>query len=252
MCTRLLSPIDYDKLSDDLYYLGNGIILRFNVILAKKREDGTRNYFHHEYMYDSKYTDNDKVITMRRNFDYYLTIEKPSDFAQSIQIRLHHMIALRAKLREVSKWFTDSKTFIINRGKLTIQGKPPQITITGFSSGKCLSFDPIIIDDKVSGMQQPGVRLVMNNSDLFTDIPIDYFYGLFYLIDSFNMYQSAQLLVNYLGRPNYGDNLVEFEKPDYQMDEYTKKEIPPVTAKDGRMPKNNNSNVSFFDKIDEM
>lgn len=246
---RLLTPIDYDKLSDDLYYIGNGIVLRLNVILGKKNEDGTRRYFHQDYMYDSKYLDKEKVITMRRNFDYYLTIERYKDFMQSVQIRLHHMILIKAKLKEVSKWFSDG-TFVLRRGKLIIQGRPQRIDITGFSGGKSLSFDPVVIDYENTGQQQPGVRLVMNNSDIFADMSIDNFYGLFYLIDTFNMYQSAQLLVNYLGRPNIGENLVEFERGEFVNE--TDQELPPAITKDGRIPERLQNNRSYFDKIDNM
>lgn len=246
---ELLSPTDYDKLTDDIYYIGNGILLRLNVILGKKNDDGTRRWFHQDYMYNSKYLYKEKVITMRRNFDYYLTIEKYKDFSQCIQIRLHHMILLKTKLKEVAKWFSDG-TFVLRRGKLIIQGKPQSIDIIGFSNGKSLTFDPIVIDYENTGQQQPGVRMVMNNSDIFADMSIDSFYGLFYLIDTFNMYQSAQLLVNYLGRPNIGDNLTEFENEEF-MDN-TQQELPSVIAKDGRVPEKLKNNKSYFDKIDDM
>ena len=40
---KLFSYTDYDKISDDLYYIGGGarLVLRMNVNLAKKMDDGS-------------------------------------------------------------------------------------------------------------------------------------------------------------------------------------------------------------------
>lgn len=247
----LFTPLDYDKLSDDLFYLGSGIVLRLNVVLAKKKEDGSRNYFHKEYLYGSKYIDKNKVITMRRNFDYYLTIDKYCMYEQTVIIRIQNMILMKMKLKEVSKWFSDGETFILKKGKLVIQKKPKPIIVSGLSMHKSLRFEPIVIDWENSGQQQPGVRMVLNESDIYTDISIDNFYGFLYLIDTLNLYESAQLMINYLGRPSFGSNLTEFDNGnDFSLLE---EQIEPnsVIAKDGRKPKNLR-NQSFFDKIDEL
>ena len=39
--------IDYEKITDDLYIIGQNLILRFNVSLAKKMNNGDRYHFHH-------------------------------------------------------------------------------------------------------------------------------------------------------------------------------------------------------------
>ena len=48
---KLFSYTDYDKISDDLYYIGGGarLVLRMNVNLAKKMDDGSRRHFYNEY-----------------------------------------------------------------------------------------------------------------------------------------------------------------------------------------------------------
>lgn len=49
--------------------------------------------------------------------------------------------------------------------------------------------------------------MTLGNPEVYTDISIQNFYAFYYTIDTFNMYQAAQLMVNYLGRPELGFNL---------------------------------------------
>ena len=59
--------LDYDKISDILMILNDYINLSFNVSLAYRRDDGTRNHFHKEYCYKSRYIDKGNVISLKRN-----------------------------------------------------------------------------------------------------------------------------------------------------------------------------------------
>ena len=61
-------------------------------------------------------------------------------------------------------------------------------------------------------MDYEAVRLHINN--YYTDIPLDKFLAFKYIIDTIDMYNSAQLLINYNGRPDYGTNLYEFTNTD--------------------------------------
>ena len=237
-----IDPIDYEKLTDDVYYMGGGIHLRLNVILARQRKDGTRRHFISNFKYASKYVDKGKVITMRRSFDYYLTIDCVDDMTQSIMIRIQNMILFKSKLKDATKWFSDSTVYGIKRNKLVILKKVSS-TIEGLASGKYITLDPIVID-KEDNTQRPGIRVGLSGS-LYTDMSIENFYGLVYLVDTFNMYQSAQLLVASIGVIEC-DNIIEYN------DDIEEGEIPEnIKAIDGRKPKNLKKK-SFFDKIDEL
>ena len=58
--------IDYDKISDDLCWLGNKCIVRMVVKLSNKKND-TRYHFHKEFKYPTSY--NRDLLTIRRSFD---------------------------------------------------------------------------------------------------------------------------------------------------------------------------------------
>ena len=46
---RPINYIDYDKLSDDVLYLGSNLFLRMNVSLSNKGDQDQRYHFHKEY-----------------------------------------------------------------------------------------------------------------------------------------------------------------------------------------------------------
>ena len=76
MSEECVSFLDYDKISDDLIWFDKDIVLRFNVKLASRMSDGKRRHYLKEISYKAKnYVDKDKVLTVRRHFDYYLTFD---------------------------------------------------------------------------------------------------------------------------------------------------------------------------------
>ena len=108
-----LPQLEYEKLSDDLYYMGD-YVLKFCVDLARKDKDNKRVHFHKEYRYDTnKYINCNKLVTLKRSFDFYLVLERyrnnDSYEKHYIQIRVQNMIYLKMALEEVQDWFFDNK-----------------------------------------------------------------------------------------------------------------------------------------------
>ena len=64
----------YDRISDNVLFLGQSTNLKFTVQLSKKNpEYNNRFHFHREYKYNSQYGD---LYSIKRDFDYFLSIEK--------------------------------------------------------------------------------------------------------------------------------------------------------------------------------
>ena len=243
---KLFSYTDYDRISDDIYFLGGGgkLILRMHVGLGKKMTDGTRRHYYHEYSYDSKYNDVGQVVSMRRSYDYYMTLESMDDKLSAVMIRPQDMILLRSRLSDILNWFSGS-VFGMKKGRLIINGRPTTIKIDGFPDKKSISFDPVVIDweDETQSM---GIRITLTDST-FSDVTIDKFYGFVYIINSMNMIESAQLMLAYMGMPEYGTNRYEVDT-GYTLN----KEIvePNNVIKERQFkPK---GGKSYFDRIDNM
>lgn len=237
--------IDYDKISDDLCWLGNKCIVRMVVRLANKGKDGTRYHFHKEFKYQSSYTNNPELITIRRSFEYYISIDHLESGDSGVMITIRDILLLRMKISEVFNWFYD-KTFAIKNGKMIILEKKKPVYIDNLVGNKSLTFEPIVYTD-FEDKQSKGIRITLNNPDIYTDVSANSFAGFVYIINSIDMFTAAQNMINYISHPDFGTNLYTFERSEY----VGKENIIGNVIKD-RTIKNKNDNRSFFDKMDEM
>ena len=233
--------IDYDKISDDLCWLGNKCIVRLVVKLANKNKDGYRNHFHREYKYPANYVDKREVITMRRSFSYYISIDNLEYNQSSIIITVNDMIMIRTKLNEVFNWFYD-RTFALKNGKMIILEKKHPVIIDGLVGGKCLKFEPIIYTDR-DDIQSKGIRITFNEDHIYSDVPANVFSGFVYLMNSINIFTEAQNLINYIGHPDFGTNLFTYERS-----EYVGREEPKAQIKERKIP----INKSKFSSMDDL
>lgn len=239
---------DYDKISSDVLYLGSKLVLRINVSLSHKQEPDMRYHFHKEYGYDSPYSKN-KLITMRLSYTYYLTLDK-IDMRFGIMIRPQDMILLQRQLNKVILWFEDKShnAFFVKDKKLIIKKQEP-IILEGLANNKYLKFEPILLTSDQDNRQSPGVRITLGDEEVFADISVDQLYALVYTLKDFRMFECAQSLVNYLGRPEFGTSFREMEN---NLDPIPQRESSMEGAKLGRTIKTQQQQISFFDRINQM
>lgn len=246
--------LQYEKITDDLCILGINTILRFNVSLASKTQDGHKKLFHSEFEYrTNKYTNLNTICSIRRTFDYYLSIENlrvnENGIKEFIMIRIQDILYVREQFELATKWFRDSKyenLFARIKGRLVMLGKVEPIKILGLAMDKSLMLEPIIIsyDDN---NQSTGIRLYLSSRDNYVDMSVDKFMGIVYLLSSINMYESAQILLNYLQRPELGTNSYNIsgnKGEDIIEDGY-------IETKNSNR-KINNKQKSFFEKMEEL
>lgn len=235
--------IDYDKISDDLCWLGNKCIARMVVKLANKGKDGTRYHFHKEFKYETQYINQKEAITIRRSFEYYISLDSLEYRGSSVVITIRDILLLRAKLAEAFNWFYD-KTFAMKNGKMIILEKKQPAIVDGLLGGKFLMFEPIVYID-FEDKQSKGIRITLGDKNIYTDIPANIFAGFMYIINSIDMFTAAQNMINYIGHPDFGTNLLSFEKS-----EYVGEEIISNVIKERKINLNNRQTKSFFDMDD--
>ena len=237
---KVISYIDYEKISDLMMFLGNNVNLKFNIKLAKKGLDGRRYHFHKEYQYLSNYINQENIITIKRDFEYFLSIESQKDQDFFCMITINDIILLRSVLSNVVHWLDGSiKTFGIKNKKLILLGKQEPIVMQ-LVTNKILKFEPIVIIN-ANDIQSQGIRLYIDG--VYTDINANTFMGFVYLINTVDMFGCAQVMLNYIGSGNnfIGHRTISFVEDDVQED---------IKTKAGRFPK---SGGSFFtNKLDDM
>lgn len=200
---------DYERISDYIMFLSADYILRFNVELNKHVKNGKDN-FHKEFGYS---VNGEHRVNIYRDINSYLSIEsvKRSN-TNRIQIRigLKNIYFFKIKLQEVVSWFTNEQyknLFVKKDGRIIIPTKVNPIII-GVAFGQYIEFEPstMVMNDNE---QLIGVRVYLSSDNISFFMNIDTLLSFNYFIDTFNMYQSAQLMLNYIGRPENGTNYTE-------------------------------------------
>lgn len=201
----------YEKISDDLCIIGNSHILRFNVTLGCKNiSTNNKINMHNEYRYTSnKYNNMNELITIRRRFDYYISLESMNkEINDFIMIRQQDMYYIKNKLSKIYNIFSNEdymKTiYAYDDDGLVMIYKIDPIYIKGLVNSNYIILELTVVkSDKFDDVE--GVTVTLSTGSMF-DITIDKFMEIYYLFDQFNMYLSAQLLINYMSSPFIGTN----------------------------------------------
>ena len=202
----MFQPIffDYNKLTDDLLNIGYGTSIQMVVSLNERRKNGENNHFHHEYTYINE--QGEQRVSMKRNINCYLQIVKQKE--QYVIISVNDIILMRNTLQSIERWFQDN-TFAIKNDMLHVVNKKKPKVITGLAQGKWLQFEPVVITYEDHSQVQ-GIRMTLSDYSIYTDIDINRFYGMLYFFEKVDLFTMAQNMLNYLGRPEFGTNLVSF------------------------------------------
>lgn len=256
MNDNLIQPIEfeeYDRISDDVLFLSKNIVFRFSVSLSGKDKDGNRTSFHKEFQYYSKDA-NRSLITIKRSYDYYLSFENfiktEEHDKEFIRIGLNEYGLLLAGLEEVHSWFTSKQyesLFAMKNGKLIMTSTRPEYKVVGLPFDKYIKFEPTVIQHNGENDREMGVTIYLSSEKNYADLTLNKFMALYYVYKSFNMYQSAQEMINYIGRPENGFNLINFSNDNYnkeQQNVYIPNKVP-----EGRVVHTLNNPASLDKKL---
>ena len=216
--SQIVNPFEhydqYERIYDIIMYLGFNTILKFNVDLAHYSDKSNREMFHKEFEYMNKQT-NMPVISIRRDYNFYLSIENVKMInnieRQIVRIGIEEITLLKHILHQAAKWFTNAEykdLYAIHNGQLIMTRKVTPVGINNLPYNKYIEFEPAIYIANEEAI--PGVRMTLSDNANFTDMPLNRFMGFKYIIDTFNMYQSAQNMINYIARPEPGHNLSSY------------------------------------------
>lgn len=231
----------YEKITDDIMIIANKVLLRMNVSLAFYNNENKRTTFHREVEYYSQKT-NSNLVNIKRNFDYYLTIEHIVN-KDYIRIGITDIMKLQHALEQAYRFFTDPEyenLYVKHNGELILYMNVNPVIISGLSMDKYLKFEPCIYTD-FRGESQIGLRMYLSSENSYCDISINRLEAFIYTINNINLFESAQLMINYFGIPELGHNL-------YSYNSDSDDEELGFEGKDNRKI-TSNKNLSYFDKM---
>lgn len=203
----MLKYDNYESIIDTIFMAGN-IALKFHVALHYKDKNNKRKSSHGEYSYNTNRYGNDdqNVISVYRNISCYLTIEniRKTEYydKESIMVLVQDVYYLRSRMNDINKILSNAYQRNSN-GNLEL-GKvfePVKIVL----NGKTIEVIPIIINNENIPGGTQGIRITLNSYENYSDITIDQFMGLKYIIDTFDMYGYAITILNYI-KPEKGTN----------------------------------------------
>lgn len=245
-----ISHKDYEKISD-VVYSNARISIKLNVKLNTYSDNKGRINYHREVSYYNEKA-GAVVYNINRSFEYFLSIE---DFKGAyIMIGVNHYLSLITMLDEIFKWFVDKKFNGLfakkDNEELVVARHVKGIRIEYLPMGKWLEAIPKAISFP-NGDYATGIRLFLSSYENYVDITFDEFQGILYILKTLNMFQSAQNMINYLQRPQYGTNLYNMQniKDTGSIDDKIDFEQE-VRGVQGRKVPTKNS--SFFDKMNEL
>lgn len=194
--------MDYDKITDDLMYIGFNTTLQCSTTLSRKdKRTNERVSFHKEFGYIKN---GERVNSIKRSYNCYLVINNYSSKAY-VMIGVNDIILMRYRLQQVEKWF--SSCFGIKENKLYITRQQKPVVVDSLAENKWIEFLPTVIT-KEDGTQVQGVNMNLYN-ECVVEISIDNFYGMKYIFDTINLIDMANHMINYLRRPQLGTNYTD-------------------------------------------
>lgn len=204
-----MPEFDYRKISDDVYHLGKNLVLRMNVTFNQLNDKGQRILYHREFKYSTK--NNTTNYSIKRTFTGFLSLENVYSTEEQnkdyIMINMPQLMLLRSRIKEAIEWF-DSKAGVFFKdqyGNMHIK-ENKYLLFDGFPENKFIKFIPIVVFNDAEPM--PGIRVLLNSEDNYTDVKLYVFMGFIQMIFDINPYIAASNILAYLGHPQLGSNVI--------------------------------------------
>lgn len=199
------------KITDKIYFLGDRLSLILNVALYNA---DMNSYFYNEYEYYYPQMAS-LVTTIKRDYKYYLTLEKSTKEKNKLIfiLNISDMLNFIDSLNNVADLFKKSEMFALSKGELVFINRPDPI-VMHTTYGKPISFQPTIVKyDEKSTM---GVQIEFDGD--VSNVSLDSFMGLIYLMRNFDLYTAAQGLANYV-------KIEDTDSYKYQFDNLRNNEV---------------------------
>lgn len=209
----------FTKIIDKICFLGDGLSVNMNVILSSNDINGNNRFFYNEYEYYSS-TVKGKAVTVKRDYKYYISLDKQikGNIKSSVMIRTTDMLNFLNCINSATEWFSTKNMFATDdHGKLRLIGEYDPIVITGLSSDNFITLSPTVV---LSGDKYAtGIQIVLNDN-VSSDVTLDKFMGMVYILNKIDMFISAQAMVNSINiergtnRHTFDERQMEIPEPE--------------------------------------
>lgn len=207
-----------DAISIPIMHISSGVILYHKVKLANSDKDNKRNYYHKEYSYLSKYTDQRKVSTVNLSHSSILTITNKNEdsFRENLIINITNRDHIVKNLKKVRKLFKRDDIFVeMPDGTIAVNPKLRKELLVKFTPyrDKVILIRPCIIVDTYEDDIIPGIEMCLDiKTKGFIQIKLDTFKTFIKFIKKFDFHIAGLTALNYLQCAEIGKYEVDFTK----------------------------------------
>lgn len=198
---------NYNKIESLICFVGRKAVLKMNVILSDTKAERYRDLsYHMETDFYSNSADR-RMVNIKLNYRYFLSLEtigKENTKREYLIINDSDVFQFRETLRGLHTELTASDLYAEREGKVTMVRDSPSFGVRLAFKNKVVFHASTITDSE--DFKHPGALMYINSKDLVIPLSVRDVEGLLYQFETINLYQMAQELVNYFGRPADGTN----------------------------------------------
>ena len=205
---------DINKISSTIMWLDTNTVVKINANMWNTSKRYGRSSYHKEIRYYNDKADK-QLVNINLDIDSYMTIEnlKPNEKTHEkafIKLRTADLYLFRnAVISTYALLEKDyNSIFKIKDGKPIVQNiKPIEVNCSNIM-GTYMVLTPDIVETK-DGKVKGGVRLNLSSTTNYALLDMNRLVELRELLNTINLPMYGQMLINYVGRPKLGYNLIQ-------------------------------------------
>nr|DAE82596.1 MAG TPA: hypothetical protein [Caudoviricetes sp.] len=205
---------DINKISSTIIWLDINTIVRINANMWNTSKRYGRSSYHKEIRYYNEKVEK-QLVNINLDIDSYMTIEnlKPNEKTHEkafIKLRTADLYLFRNALISMYTLLEKdySSIFKIKGGKPVVQNiKPVEVNCSNIV-GTYMVLTPDVIESK-DGKVKGGIRINLSSTTNFVLMDMTKLLELKEILNTINLPMYGQMLINYVGRPKLGYNLIQ-------------------------------------------
>lgn len=200
-----------ERITRTIFTPARNLLIKHQVVFGKKDRD-TQQRKGELMKYDfksEKYSNASTLSSLFLETSDFIFLEKISYDKEieneKIYISYPHLFKVKRGLKDALRWFYDDEyenLFIHKNGNILFNSdyETERILISGLIGQKSLTLIPdVIVIDEV---EYEGLLVYFNTDDDLVRMTIDQLEAMYDFFITFNLYQSSQLLINYVSQIN--------------------------------------------------
>jgi hypothetical protein len=203
-----------ERITRTIFTPCKGLAVKHQVVFGRKDQAQKRRgeLYTHSYT-SSRYSDVTNLTSLTLETSDFLYLEKLNwdrDVEnEKIFISYPHLFKMKRALRHVMKWFYADEfenLFIYNNNEIIFNSDyaDERAEVYGLVSNKGVVIVPDVVE--IETQQYEGITMFLNSNDQAVQMTIDQIEAFQDFFESFNLYQSSQMLINYVTSIN-ADNI---------------------------------------------